>query len=132
MHLTLSAAMATDIGRVRTNNEDSSFAGRRLVAVADGIGGLPAGELASQIAIAALQPLEAADVIDPLPALRKAVQAANARILELSDSNPAVEGMGTTVTALLLAPGGLGLVHVGDSRAYRLRAGASRVEQITK
>src|SRR5215831_4336040 len=123
MDLILSAAMATDIGRVRTNNEDSAFAGRHLVAVADGIGGLPAGELASQIAIDALATLEEADLDSPLPALRKAVNAANGRILDLSDANPAVDGMGTTVTAMLLTSGGLGLVHVGDSRAYRLRSG---------
>ena len=130
MDLILSAAMATDIGRVRTNNEDSAFAGRHLVAVADGIGGLPAGELASRIAIDALATLEEADLDNPLPALRKAVNAANGRILDLADANPAVDGMGTTVTALLLTPGGLGLVHVGDSRAYRLRSGT--LEQVTK
>ena len=130
MDLILSAAMATDIGRVRTNNEDSAFAGRRLAAVADGIGGLPAGELASRIAITALAPLEDIDSSDPLIDLRGAIQAANRSISDIADADPATEGMGTTVTALPLAPTGLGLVHVGDSRAYLLRAG--RLEQVTK
>jgi protein phosphatase len=130
MDLILTAAMATDIGRVRTNNEDSAFAGRHLVAVADGIGGLPAGELASKIAIQALSPLDAEVPDEPLPSLRKAVQAANGRILEAADTDPATEGMGTTVTALLLTPAGLGLVHVGDSRAYRLRD--ETLAQLTK
>ena len=86
MDLILSAAVATDVGLLRTNNEDSAFAGRRLVAVADGIGGLPAGELASRIAIDALAPLEkAVEAGDPRPPLRTAVHAANGRILELAD-----------------------------------------------
>ncbi len=130
MDLILNAAVATDIGRVRTNNEDSAFAGRRLVVVADGIGGLPAGELASRIAVDALAPLEEETVDDPRPPLRRAVQEANRQILDAAGENPATEGMGTTVTALLLAPAGLGLVHVGDSRAYQFRDGT--ITQITK
>jgi protein phosphatase len=130
MSLTLRAAVATHVGRVRTNNEDSAFAGRCLVAVADGIGGLPAGELASGIAIEALARLEKAAVNDPLPPLREALQQANDRILKLANADPATDGMGTTVTALLLTPAGLGLVHVGDSRAYLLRD--ATLEQITK
>jgi serine/threonine protein phosphatase PrpC len=130
MTLILRAATATDVGRVRTNNEDSAFAGRRLVVVADGIGGLPAGELASDIAIRALAPLDQAELDDPLPSLRRAVEAANRRIMEIAERDPATEGMGTTVTALLLAGSGLGLAHVGDSRAYRLRGGV--LSQVTK
>src|SRR3954465_15027891 len=99
MTLILNAATATDIGRVRTNNEDSVFAGRHLIAVADGIGGLPAGELASEIAIAALAPLEESCPEDPLPPLRAAVEEANRKIMEIAARDPATEGMGTTVTA---------------------------------
>src|SRR5262249_15060642 len=130
MDLFLNAAAATDIGLVRTNNEDSAFAGQRLVAVADGIGGLPAGELASQIVIEALTPLEDEHVDEPLPALRRALREANGRILDAAGTNPEAVGMGTTATAMLLAPTGLGLVHVGDSRAYRYRDG--RLTQVTK
>jgi protein phosphatase len=130
MDLFLNAAAATDIGLVRTNNEDSSFAGQRLVAVADGIGGLPAGELASQIVIEAFTPLEDEHVDEPLPALRRALRQANGRILDVACANPEAVGMGTTATAMLLAPSGLGLVHVGDSRAYRFRQG--RITQVTK
>jgi protein phosphatase len=130
MTLIMHAATATDIGRVRTNNEDSAFAGRYLIAVADGIGGLPAGELASEIAIQALAPLDEARPEDPLPPLRAAVEAANRKIMEFAAGDPATEGMGTTVTAMLLAPAGFGLAHVGDSRAYRLRD--ATLWQITK
>jgi protein phosphatase len=130
MDLTLRTAVATDIGRVRTNNEDSAYAGRFLAAVADGIGGLPAGELASDLAIQALGPLEHYAGDDPVTVLRDAVEAANQRIIDIADDDPATEGMGTTVTALLLTPSGLGLAHVGDSRAYQWRAG--RLTQVTK
>jgi protein phosphatase len=130
MKLILNTVTVTDVGRARANNEDAAFSGRYLIAVADGIGGLPAGELASEIAISALAPLEEAQPLDPLPPLRAAVEAANERILEIAQRDPATEGMGTTVTALLLTPTGVGLAHVGDSRAYRLRNGA--LSQITK
>jgi protein phosphatase len=139
MSLILDAAAVSDLGLVRGNNEDSAFAGRRLVAVADGIGGMPAGELASEIAIRTLAPLEEEpDVIDPVSRLRAAAEAANRKIREATESNPATDGMGTTITALLLADvpsdhrgaGTIGLLHVGDSRCYLGRDGA--MSQITK
>jgi protein phosphatase len=121
MSLILNAVVATNVGLVRTNNEDAAFAGQRLVAVADGIGGLPAGELASEIVITALRVLEqTTGVDDPAALLRATVEAANRRILEVADADPAREGMGTTVTALLLQNDVLGLIHVGDSRCYLL------------
>ncbi len=127
MTLILRAATATDLGLVRANNEDAAYAGRRLVAVADGIGGLPAGELASEAVMRALAALEngLADR-SPLPALREAVEAANREIGEVGRADPIREGMGTTVTALLLSGGDLGLLHIGDSRAYLLRDGELR------
>ena len=139
MSLILDAAAVSDLGLVRGNNEDSAFAGRRLIAVADGIGGMPAGELASEIAIRALAPLEdEPDVIDPVSRLRAAAEAANRKIREATESDPATDGMGTTITALLLADvladgqgaGTIGLLHVGDSRCYLGRDGA--MSQITK
>jgi protein phosphatase len=120
--LILHAATATDLGLIRENNEDVGYAGRHLIAVADGIGGMPAGELASAIAIDALAELEEAPPADPVAALVAAVRAGNDAIRVAGEADPTREGMGTTVTALLLSGGQqLGLVHVGDSRAYRLR-----------
>src|SRR5262245_19807700 len=109
MSLILNAAVMSDLGLVRGNNEDSAFAGRRLIAVADGIGGMPAGELASEIAIRALAPLDdLPEVTDPVARLRAAADLANRDIREATESDPATDGMGTTVTALLLASAGGG------------------------
>jgi protein phosphatase len=114
--------VATDLGLVRDNNEDAAFAGRRLVAVADGIGGLPAGELASAAVVRALAPLEDAPGDQPArEALRAAIEAANEEIGEAGRTDPVREGMGTTVTALLLSGDELVLLHIGDSRGYLLR-----------
>jgi PPM family protein phosphatase len=131
MSLILDAVAVTNLGLIRTNNEDSAYAGRRLVAVADGIGGLPAGELASEIVITALRVLEETErVDDPAGLLKATVEAANRRILQVAAADPARDGMGTTVTALLLQGNLLGLVHVGDSRCYLLRDGA--LAQVTR
>src|SRR5581483_707643 len=136
MTLSLRAAAATDLGLVRNNNEDAAFAGRCLVAVADGIGGMPAGELASEAVMRALTALEdGLDGRQPLPALRDAVAAANEEIGAAGRADPVRDGMGTTVTALLLAgaPDGgdgtsaeLALLHIGDSRGYLFRDGELR------
>jgi PPM family protein phosphatase len=132
MTLFLRAAVATDLGLVRENNEDAAYAGRRLVAVADGIGGLPAGELASEAVMRSLVRLDEdpAD-LEPVPALRAALEAANAEIGDAGRADPVRDGMGTTVTALLLSGAGesggqLTLLHVGDSRAYLLRGAELR------
>jgi PPM family protein phosphatase len=137
MSLTLRTATASNPGLVRTNNEDSAYAGGRLLAVADGVGGMPAGELASDIVIRVLTPLgeaadtgEATDDGEPLRALRNAIEEANRQIRAASEADPATEGMGTTVTALLLVGEQFALLHVGDSRAYLVRDGELR--QITK
>jgi PPM family protein phosphatase len=131
MSLTLRTATASDPGLVRSNNEDSAHAGERLLAVADGVGGMPAGELASDIVIRVLTPLDQApDLGEPLRALRDALDEANRQIRAASEADPATEGMGTTITALLLVGDEFALLHVGDSRAYVLREGELR--QITK
>jgi len=131
MSLVLHSAAVTDIGLGRTNNEDSAHSGHRLIAVADGIGGMPAGELASAIVIRELEPLDdPAREGDPMEALRTAVAAANLKIRDISDKDQASDGMGTTVTAMLLAGDQLALFHVGDSRGYRLHEGT--IAQITK
>jgi protein phosphatase len=131
MGVILRAAMVTDLGLVRTNNEDSAHFGSRLISVADGMGGLPAGELASDLVIKALAPLDGAPAdADPLKLLTAAVEEGNNRVADMVDEDPVREGMGTTVTALLLSAGKLGLVHVGDSRCYLLRDNA--LEQVTR
>jgi protein phosphatase len=120
----------TDVGLQRDNNEDSFFAGTRLLVVADGVGGSAAGEIASSLAVNALQPLESDQAIsDPLRALRDATRTANTDLREAIEADPTLSGMGTTLTALLWADGTLAVAQLGDSRAYRLRAG--RLEQIT-
>ncbi|MGH3729121.1 MAG: PP2C family protein-serine/threonine phosphatase [Micromonosporaceae bacterium] len=123
MTLLLRAATATDLGLHRDNNEDSLYAGRQLLVVADGVGGQPAGEVASELVIRTLEPLDAEPDGDPLPVLRAAVEAANRAIREAAAADPEHGGMATTVTALLLCGDQAALVHVGDSRAYRLRDG---------
>ena len=124
MSFVLRAAAVTDLGLVRSNNEDAGYAGRRLVAVADGIGGAPAGELASDIAIRALAELDRGpEPASPLAALSAAVAAANRDIGDSTAGDITRQGMGTTVTALLLVGDQLALLHVGDSRAYLLRGG---------
>ena len=125
----LHAATAHDLGLGRTNNEDSWYAGQRLVAVADGVGGQPAGEVASDLVVEALKPLDADTGGDSLAALTEAVLAANEAVRDAAGSDPDHDGMATTVTALLLTGEELALVHVGDSRAYRLRDG--ELEQLS-
>ncbi|HZN17966.1 MAG TPA: PP2C family serine/threonine-protein phosphatase [Micromonosporaceae bacterium] len=131
MSFTLRSAAVSDLGLVRTNNEDSAYAGRQLLAVADGIGGLPAGELASDLVVRSLAPLEeASGQGEALLDLRRALDAANQQIREAADGDPSRDGMGTTVTALLLRGDELAVLHVGDSRGYLLRDGALR--QVTR
>src|SRR4051812_13749021 len=120
MSLRLHATTISDIGLVRSNNEDSAHAGVRVVALADGIGGMPAGELASDIVVRALAALDRSGITggEPVAALRDTVEQANKRIHEVSESDEAKDGMGTTVTALLLAGEEIALINVGDSRCY--------------
>jgi protein phosphatase len=131
MSLRLRFAAQSHVGLLREGNEDSGYAGARLLAIADGMGGAAAGEVASSETIAALAPLDedvsGADLID---ALRRAVDAANDRIHAIVEKQPHLEGMGTTLTALLWSGQRLALAHVGDSRGYLLRDGA--LTQITR
>ncbi len=125
MTLALRYAVRSDVGLLREGNEDSAFAGPHLLAVADGMGGHAAGEVASAATITTIAPLDDARNIGPdlVGALADAVAMANLRLQELIISDPAIEGMGTTLTALLWADGYAALCHIGDSRAYRLRNG---------
>jgi PPM family protein phosphatase len=131
MSLYLRYSASTHRGYRRENNEDSVYAGPRLLALADGMGGHAAGEIASSLVIAELATLDDYEPgSDLLGELHGATARANAAIARYVDENPALEGMGTTLTAMLFAGDRLGLVHVGDSRAYLLRAGS--LSQITK
>ncbi len=131
MTFVLRYAARSDRGLVRTNNEDSVYAGARLLALADGMGGHAAGEVASQLVIAALAHLDDDEPGgDLLAKLDDAVRAGNAAIAAHVESDPELDGMGTTLTAILFAGNKLGLVHVGDSRGYLLRDG--ELAQITK
>ncbi|MFC0007936.1 PP2C family protein-serine/threonine phosphatase [Micromonospora siamensis] len=131
MTLILRSAILNDVGLVRTNNEDSALAGDRLVAVADGMGGLPAGEVASEIVIRILDELTPPATADEAgDALRAVVSTANQRIRAAITVDPARDGMGTTLTAALLAGQELVLAQVGDSRCYLLRDG--ELTQLTR
>src|SRR6201994_27071 len=124
MALTLLYAVRSDLGLVRGNNEDSVYAGPRLLAVADGMGGHAAGDVASKVVIAALEHLdEDTPSGDMLQALRGAVFEGSEHLREVIRDAPQLEGMGTTLTAILFAGGRLALAHVGDSRAYLMRDG---------
>jgi PPM family protein phosphatase len=129
--LVLRYAARSDRGLVRTNNEDSVYAGARLLALADGMGGHAAGEVASQLVIAALAHLDDDEPGgDLLATLDAAVRAGNAAIAAQVEMEPDLEGMGTTLTAILFDGNRIGLVHIGDSRGYLLRDG--ELAQITK
>ena len=131
MTLVLRAVAATDQGLVRSNNEDALFVGSRLLVVADGMGGLPAGELASEILIGALAAVdEKPDTGEPLQDLIAALGTANERIEAAVADDDARDGMGTTVTALLMAGDRVAALNVGDSRCYLVRAG--ELTQLTR
>ena len=124
MTLVLRYAVRSDVGLLREGNEDSAYAGPRLLAVADGMGGHAAGEVASALTIASMAELDAEQPgADMLKELSSAVAAANTRLQEKILANPAVEGMGTTLTALLWSDGHAAVCHIGDSRGYLLREG---------
>ena len=123
------ASGLTDTGRRRLGNEDVFVCDPPVFAVADGMGGAPAGELASHLAAAALE--EQAPALRGEAALAAVVREANDRVFQRATADPAAAGMGTTITVAVVdeAAGTLAIGHVGDSRAYRLRAGA--LEQLT-
>ncbi|MGW7681442.1 PP2C family protein-serine/threonine phosphatase [Kribbella sp. NPDC054772] len=125
MTLSLDYATLSDVGRVRRNNEDSAYAGPHLLLLADGMGGAAAGEVASAAAVQVIRRLDTAEIggEDMIEALAGAVHRANERLSELVEEDPEREGMGSTVTALMFDGKQLGMAHLGDSRAYRMRDG---------
>lgn len=117
--------VATDVGRQRRDNEDSSYANGSVFVVADGMGGAQSGEVASKIVVDAFSSglPEAGTAEERLAVV---VQRANREIHERSRSEAANAGMGTTVTAACLDGDAVAIAHVGDSRAYLLRDGELR------
>jgi serine/threonine protein phosphatase PrpC len=124
------SAGKTDPGRVRRRNEDAFVVDPPLFAVADGMGGAQAGEVASRLAAAAFREYREADELGPEERVQAIIKEANRRIYDRARTDSEVSGMGTTVTAALLTDGRVVIGHVGDSRAYRIRDG--RLEQLTQ
>ena len=131
MAIALRYAARSDVGLVRSNNQDSAYAGPHLLVVADGMGGHAGGDVASSLAIGELAWLDdeshGADALDHLAGR---IRQAHSELLARVDEEPALAGMGTTVTALLRTGSRLALAHIGDSRAYLLRDGV--LVQLTK
>ncbi len=123
MALSLRFAAVSDVGRVRKKNDDSGFAGPHFLMVADGMGGAPAGDLASSLAVQTMRRLDAPAPDDLLEALAGAVHRANDRLSEAIEEDSGVEGMGTTIDAVLFDGERIGVAHLGDSRAYLWRDG---------
>jgi serine/threonine protein phosphatase PrpC len=130
MTIALRYVVRSDVGLLREGNEDSAYVGPHLLAIADGMGGHAAGEVASAVAIKTLAPLDADTTgVDMLAVLGEAIADANAALRLITQADPATEGMGTTVTALLWRGHQVAICHIGDSRGYLLRDGELR--QIT-
>lgn len=125
MSIALRYAARSDVGLVRSRNDDSGYAGPHLLAVADGMGGHAGGDVASSVAVAHLAPLddEAHGPDDALAELGKAIASAHTELLQRAEDDPELAGLGTTVTALLRSGNKLAMAHIGDSRAYLLRDG---------
>jgi len=121
--LSLRFVARTDTGLRRNSNQDSGFASVRLIAIADGMGGAAAGDLASATAMNIVRTLDREHDDDPRGALLQAVRDANRRLGEISTVDPSVEGMGTTLEAMLWTGEHFVTAHIGDSRSYRLRDG---------
>lgn len=121
------SAALTDVGRARERNEDSYLAGEHVFAVADGLGGHNAGDVASRLAVEPLAALDRAVESTPrdgvADALGRAVSAANRAVYQRAQDDAKVRGMGTTLTAIAISDGSAHLAHVGDSRCYLIRAG---------
>jgi serine/threonine protein phosphatase PrpC len=121
-------ASATDPGRKRRQNEDAFVLRPPLFAIADGMGGARAGEIASALAASALNDSQAQSGGEDY--VKQLVQEANRRVHERASNDPSTSGMGTTMTVALVEPSGeITFGHVGDSRAYLLRG--DRLEQLT-
>jgi PPM family protein phosphatase len=128
--LVLHYAARSDVGKIRSKNDDSAYVGRYLAVVADGMGGHAGGDVASASTVLDLVHLDHKDYDDDAgTVLADEIQTANSLLSELVQTDPRLAGMGTTVTAILLSGDRLEFAHIGDSRAYRLKNGV--FEQIS-
>ncbi|WP_299444964.1 PP2C family serine/threonine-protein phosphatase [uncultured Phycicoccus sp.] len=125
-------AARSDVGMVRSNNEDSGYAGPHLLAMADGMGGHAGGDVASSTVVAALVDLdgESLSAREASSALLSRIHRANAEIGDRVQDDPKLDGMGTTLIAMLRTGESITLAHIGDSRAFLVRDGT--VTQVTK
>jgi PPM family protein phosphatase len=122
-------AVASDTGRRRRRNEDNYVVAPPLFAVADGMGGAQAGEVASQLAASALE-ADDSDVLEGTKRIDALIQEANRRIYDRASTDPTASGMGTTMTVALVEGMTVAIGHVGDSRAYLVRD--EHMEQLTE
>ncbi|WP_134325151.1 PP2C family protein-serine/threonine phosphatase [Cumulibacter soli] len=128
----LRAAARTHLGLVRENNEDSFYVGDRLILVADGMGGHAAGEVASTITKDMLAALDREHPSDDITAaLTQGIDNATAEIARQVADNPTLEGMGTTVTAVMFGDRRIAVANIGDSRAYLYQADKHKLTQLT-
>lgn len=133
----LETAALSDVGRVRTENQDACAdlqrqSGERLLVVADGMGGHRGGSIASRLALEAIEEVFQRGDLSGSELLSEALDVANRRVHDAASNDPGLHGMGTTIVAVLFEDrlDGAWIAHVGDSRLYRLRG--SRVEQLTE
>jgi protein phosphatase len=132
MIIATAGAAVSHVGRVRSNNQDSGYAGVRLFVVADGMGGHAGGDVASAIAVNRIAQTDQLDFASPQEAefaLQAALVAANQLISEAVYEHPELTGMGTTVSALVRVGDAVATAHIGDSRIYLYREG--ELSQIT-
>ena len=122
-------AVASDTGRRRRRNEDNYVVAPPLFAVADGMGGAQAGEVASQLAASALEAGDS-DGLEGTKRIDALIQEANRRIYDRASTDPTASGMGTTMTVALVEGMTVAIGHVGDSRAYLVRG--EQMEQLTE
>lgn len=125
MSFVVNYAARSDVGLVRSSNQDSGYAGPHLFVLADGMGGPAGGDIASSVAVAHLVGLDddTHPVDDLLPLLRDALDSAHDELISRSSADPELAGLGTTCIAMLRSGNKIGMVHIGDSRAYLLRGG---------
>ena len=124
MSLALRYQAHSEIGLVRKNNQDSAYVSPTMLVVADGMGGAAAGDLASAVAVRELRNVDGGHTAeDMLTALEAAITNAGEQISDLIQSDPALDGMGSTVCGLMFDGTSLGIANIGDSRAYRFADG---------
>ena len=128
----MKAALRTDVGKVRRQNEDAAWfdEARGVFAVADGMGGHLAGEVASGMAIEAVRDMAKKNDFASVNVMREAVMSAHEAIIRHAQKNPACAGMGTTLSMMWRGGHYMYIAHVGDSRIYRYRGG--ELERITQ